>query len=110
MISDFSGIIFDYTFIFDKPIIYADTSLDTAPYDAAWLDETQWRIKILPELGKQLKESDLSGIKQLIDSVSDSETYREGRRRCSEMAWQYKGQAAEKTVNYLVDKYNKLTN
>ncbi len=109
MISDFSGVIFDYTLIFDKPIIYADTSLDTAPYDAAWLDETQWRIRVLPDLGKQLKESDLSNIKELIDSVSDSEIYSEGRRKCSDMAWQYKGLAAENTLNYLVQKYADLT-
>ena len=109
MISDFSGVIFDYTFIFDKPIIYADTALDTAPYDAAWLDETQWRIRILPDLGKQLRECDLSNIKELINSVTDSEVYKEGRRKCSDMAWQCKGQASENTVDYLVQKYADLT-
>lgn len=109
MITDFSGIIFDYTFIFDRPLIYADTSMDTAPYDAAWIDEPVWRLAILPELGKKLEESDFDDIKSVIDSVSDSEEYRAGRKKYSEMAWQLKGEAAKNTVDYLVNKYNELT-
>ncbi len=55
LISDFSGVVFDYALIFDKPIIYADTAFDAAPYDAAWLDEPIWGIEILSELGIKLE-------------------------------------------------------
>ncbi len=109
MITDFSGIMFDYTFIFDKPVIYAETSWDTAPYDAAWIDEPVWRMQILPELGKQLEEKDFDNIKEVIDSVSDSEVYKNGRKKYSDMAWMYKGEAAKRTVDYLVEKYNLLS-
>lgn len=108
MITDFSGIIFDYTFIFDRPLIYADTSMDTAPYDAAWIDEPLWRLEILPELGKKLEESDFANIKDVIDSVSDSEIYKAGRKKYSDIAWQRKGEAAKNTVDYLVQKYDEL--
>lgn len=109
MITDFSGIIFDYTFIFDKPLIYADTSMDTAPYDAAWIDEQPWRFAILPELGKKLEEKDIMNIKDVIDSVSDSEEYKIGRKKYSEIAWQCKGKAAQNTVDYLIEKYNSIS-
>ena len=33
MISDFSGVMFDFALVFDKPIIYADTSFDASVYD-----------------------------------------------------------------------------
>ena len=39
MISDFSGIIFDYTFLFDRPVIYVNQGLDLRPYDA---DDICW--------------------------------------------------------------------
>ena len=39
MISDFSGVIFDFALVYDKPVIYADTEFDKSPYDAWWLDK-----------------------------------------------------------------------
>ena len=39
LITDFSGIIFEYALVFKEPFIYADTEFDTLPYDADWLDE-----------------------------------------------------------------------
>ena len=44
LISDFSGVIYDFSLIFNKPIIYADTNFDTLPYDADWLDEQIWSL------------------------------------------------------------------
>ena len=49
MITDFSSIMYDYTLVFDKPLIYADTKFDISPYDAAWLDEEPWKFQVLPK-------------------------------------------------------------
>jgi len=101
MITDFSGVIFDYAFIFDKPVIYADTDFDTAPYDAAWLDEPVWRLRILPELGEQLNEDVFGKLKEFIDKVISDDHYQEGRQKLSSMAWQEKGKAAINVADYL---------
>ena len=42
LISDFSGVIFDFSLVYDKPVIYTDTDFDDAPYDAWWLDTPYW--------------------------------------------------------------------
>ena len=34
LVSDFSGVIFDFTLVYDKPVIYTDPDIDLAPYDA----------------------------------------------------------------------------
>ena len=39
MISDFSGVIYDYTLVFDGSLIYTDIDFDSSAYDACWLDE-----------------------------------------------------------------------
>ena len=39
MISDYSGVIFDFAFVFDKPVICADTEMNVDPLDAWWLGE-----------------------------------------------------------------------
>ncbi|MBE6013792.1 MAG: CDP-glycerol--glycerophosphate glycerophosphotransferase [Lachnospiraceae bacterium] len=109
MITDFSGIIFDYTFIFDRPLIYADTHMDKAPYDASWVEGEVWKLRILPELGQKLEESDFSRMKEIIDGVSDNEIFKQGREKYRNIAWQCKGNSAKLTVDYLENKYKELT-
>ena len=111
LITDFSGIVFDYTYIFDRPIIYADTKVDTAPYDASWIDEEFWRLSILPKLGKRLDKDDFPRMKEVIDSVADSDEYRQGREECRNTSWQCRGEATVRTVDYLIKKHDEcLTN
>ena len=50
LISDYSGVMFEFTMVFDKPIIYTDTKFDARPYDADWIEETPWTFSILPFL------------------------------------------------------------
>lgn len=108
MITDFSGVTFDYTVFFDKPIIYADTSYDKSPYDAAWFDETPWLISVLPKLGRQLKTEDFPKLQEIIESVIADTTYVEGRREIREMVWTNRGKAAENIVDYLTEKRTQL--
>ena len=108
MITDFSGIILDYTFIFGKPLLYADTSFDSAPYDAAWFDEENWRLKILPELGIRLDEKDFPNMKAVIERALHSEQFRQNRKRISGEAWQNKGGAAQAVADYLIGKKNEI--
>lgn len=102
LISDFSGVVFEYAFIFDKPIIYADTSLDKSPYDAAWLEGDPWLIKTLPAIGKQLEPSDFDHMKEIIDQVVDSEEYKTGRDAARDEGWSQRGSAAGNIVDYMI--------
>lgn len=104
LITDFSGIIFDYTLVFDKPLIYADTSYDSSPYDSAWLDEELWRFKVLPDLGINLEQNDFSNLKAIIDDLIKNESFQKGRERIRNEAWQHQGEGAKRTVNYLIEK------
>ena len=108
MITDFSGIILDYTFIFGKPLMYADTSLDTAPYDAAWFEETNWRLRILPELGVRLDEKDFPRLKEIIEETLSSKKFEENRIRIRDEAWQNKGNATRSVADYLIAKKQEL--
>ncbi len=101
LISDFSSVMFDFAFVFNKPVIFAISVWDTAQYDAAWFDEPVWRIKILDELGNPLRKEDLDHMKDIIDDLIDNDDYRKGRDRVIEEAWQNRGHAAEAIVDYL---------
>lgn len=109
MITDFSGIIFDYALVFGKPIIYADTSFDPAPYDAAWIEEPLWRFEVLKELGAPLKKEDFPRMRELIDDLLQQEQGREAREKVRDEAWQCIGESAKLTMDYMIHKYEELS-
>ena len=108
MITDFSGIIFDYALVFGKPVIYADTSFDSAPYDAAWIDEPLWRFEVLKDLGEPLKPEDFSNMKERIDELLSKEKFDVARDKVRNEAWQCIGESAKKTVDYMISKHQEL--
>ncbi len=109
MITDFSGVMFDYCLIFDRPFIYADIEFDKSAYDAAWLDEDMWTLRILPSIGIPLKEEDFDNIKEVIDRTVNDESLAKGRDRARAETWANPGMAAKLTVDYLVRKQSELS-
>ncbi|MGN0729055.1 CDP-glycerol glycerophosphotransferase family protein [Treponema sp.] len=105
LITDFSGIIFDYSLIFDRPLIYADTSFDTSPYDAAWLEQPMWKFKVLPKLGVKLEESQFSDMKTFIENTINNEELKSGRDIARKTAWENIGKSAEFTADYMIKTY-----
>lgn len=103
MITDFSGVMFDYALIFDRPFIYADIEFDKSPYDAAWLEEDMWTLKILPHIGIPLKEEDFDNIREVIDRTVNDESLEKGRERARKETWANPGEAASRTVDYLTN-------
>lgn len=110
LISDFSGVMFDFSLVFDKPIIYADTSFDKSPYDAHWLKEDLWTFKVLPTIGKQLSKDNLSNIKEIIDECINDKKYAEGRLKAKKESWQNESNSAKSIVEYLIKKNKEIEN
>lgn len=109
MITDFSSVIFDYALVFDKPVLYADTSFDLSPYDAWWLDrEGLYTFDAHKRIGQKLEKSDFENIKDIIDKLIVEDPLREGRAEVRSERWEYPGEAAVRTVDYLVNKYKEL--
>lgn len=104
MISDFSAVVFDYAFIFNKPVIYADAAFDKSFYDAAWLpDEEIWTNESLKKFGKKLEIEDFPKLKEIIDEMISDKSYEERRNAVRDEGWQNKGKAAETAVEYIIE-------
>ena len=102
MISDFSGIIYDYTFLCDKPVIYVKAGIDLRPYDYYDLKKTKlWLLESAAEFGTELKEEQFADIKSFISSLSDSEELAKARKKAKAEAWMYEGEAGKRVVDYL---------
>jgi CDP-glycerol glycerophosphotransferase (TagB/SpsB family) len=106
MISDFSGIVYDYTFLFNRPVIYVKQGIDLRPYDAFDLGENaadrMWQYRTLKEIGIELEEETFPRIGEIIKNASDSEELNRARQMAKETAWQYPGEAGKRVVDYLV--------
>lgn len=108
LVSDFSGVIFDFTLVWDKPVIYTDPDFDLAPYDAWWMDHPIWTVSALPRLGEVLTEEGIHDMKPLIDRCLEDPRYAAGRKAVREETWAYRGEGAVRAAEYLVNKYDEL--
>ena len=108
LISDFSGVIFDFSLVFDKPILYTDTEYDKAPYDACWLEDEMWTFKTLHKIGQKITEENIVNIKALIDECIDDTKFYEARNEAREQTWQHIDEATVRTVDYMIQKHKEL--
>ena len=97
----FVVVVYDFSFIFERPFIYADSQLDLSPYDESWLSYPTWRFQLVQEIGIKLEESEIPVLKSVIDVSKNLNAIRE-------VAWEHRGKATELTVNYLIDKHADL--
>ena len=108
LISDFSGVIFDFSLVFDKPVICADTKFDDSPYDAWWLKRLPWGLSVIPRLGAKLTEENRSDLKKMIDDCLEDESFTESRHQVRDEAWAFQGEGTKRVCDYLVNKYEEL--
>lgn len=108
LISDFSGVIFDFALVYDKPVIYTETKFDYSVYDQWWLKRPFWTFDILPSIGQKLTEENLDELKEMIDGCLTQKQYAEGRQLACAQSWEHKGEGAVRTVDYLEQKLHEL--
>ena len=108
MISDFSGIIFDYAFLCDKPVMYVNADIDLRPYDAYDLQKELWQFAMLKKIGIKLEEADFPAIKAVIQNASDSPSLAAARKKAKEEAWMYEGKAGANIADFMIETVNAL--
>jgi hypothetical protein len=108
MISDYSGIMYDFAFIFNKPVIYTNAEFKKDPYDAWCIEGETWMLSTIRKLGKELNSENIGQVKELIDScIKDS---RESSKitEARDETWCNIGKSASLTADYLIEKLAEL--
>lgn len=109
MISDFSSVIYDYTFLCDKPIMYVNAELDLRIYDADCLPEKNiWQFETVKKIGIELKEEQFSDIKNIIQNASDSKDLKKHRNIAKAEAWAEIGNSGERIYEYVISKEKEI--
>ena len=82
MISDFSGIIFDFFTLYKRPIITMNGQYEKRGRDAMDLKEDPWDLQSLDKIGRTINQEDVPNITKIIEEAmlnveSDSEVTKE---------------------------------
>jgi len=108
MISDFSGVVYDFILIFDKPVIYSLDEVDFSQYDGWYNTKPFWNFKTLPTVGKELTAESLDNIKEMIDELMASDEYAQGRAAARATAWNNIGKSPVTVVDNMLEKLDEL--
>lgn len=103
MVTDFSGIIWDYTFLCDKPVMYANAEMDLGPYDAYDMNHEIWQFETVKKIGIKIEEKDFPNIKDIIQNASDSPELKDARHKAKDEAWMYINEAGKRTTDFMIE-------
>jgi hypothetical protein len=103
MISDFSGIIYDYVFLFDRPVLLSIRGLDLRPLDAHNLTEEPSYLQNLRKMGKELDESCLDSIENTITNLLQDTELQKRRQEVKDAMWQHRGESGKRIVDFLME-------
>jgi CDP-glycerol glycerophosphotransferase (TagB/SpsB family) len=101
MLSDFSGVIFDYAFLFGRPVVYPAFEFDKRSYDLADTGEEAWVFRAIRELGECIDEKNFGGIEKFLDSVIAKKKESGIIEKLKQEGWMYPGEAGKRTVDAL---------
>ncbi len=108
LISDLSGIMFDFAFVFEKPVLTIKSELVTAGLEAHYIKDEVWEILVADQIGKQISVDDLENMENIIQEVTTNTQYVENIRNIREKALFNYGNVAKVAVDQLVEIHNKI--
>ena len=107
MISDFSGIVYDYVFLFDRPVLINTQNIDLRRLDAHNLNQEPSYFQSLKKLGIELDSSKLDCIQSSILDVLQNSELQKSRQEVKKQWWQHQGESGKRIVDFLIMAANK---
>ena len=108
MISDFSGIIYDFVFLFDKPVLTNIQNLDFRRLDAHTVQQEPYYYQAIRKVGIELDGSNLDNIMETITNLSHNVEMQKVRQEVKQTMWQYPGESGKRVVDFMVETVNKI--
>lgn len=75
LVSDFSGIVFDYAFILERPVVTVAMEMDTRGTEAGDLPHPAWELTQLPALGATIRPDRIRDLPQVIASLPPRDVF-----------------------------------
>ncbi len=69
MISDLSGVAFDFFFVYEKPIVIVDVVIKTDGFEAEDVSKVPWEIEILPKISTKVNLNNVVKIPSILETA-----------------------------------------
>ena len=69
MISDLSGVAFDFFFVYEKPIVIVDVVIKTDGFEAEDVSKVPWEIDILPKISTKVNLNNVVKIPSILETA-----------------------------------------
>jgi hypothetical protein len=102
LVSDLSGIVFDYAFVLERPVITVQFTPDIRGLEAADLPWPAWELDVLPALGARLAPEAMEDLPGIIAGLPRGEDFRRGLRKLREESLFHYGRAGETAARQLL--------
>lgn len=77
LVSDLSGVVFDFAFVFLRPVVTLAYPLDTRGFEAMDLPYPAWQLSALPELGRRLSAEEVASLPEIVRTLRDTQGMRQ---------------------------------
>lgn len=102
IISDLSGVIFDFFFVYKKPIIVVDVEVNTSGFEAEDVDKTPWEIEIINEIATKINLDIIDKIPSIVTTVIQNNNTLKSNQIMLDSVFNY-GNAGKVAANQLID-------
>lgn len=108
MISDISGIIFDFAFLFQKPVIMIDVPSNFLGTESTDINHLAWEFNARLKIGKIIKEEQIPSINSIIKTILSEFTNRSGTELRKRSLYNFKqaGKFTAAELKKLVEELN----
>jgi CDP-glycerol glycerophosphotransferase (TagB/SpsB family) len=102
LVSDISGIIFDYAFLFQKPVLVIDGPLNYGGYEAEDVDSEIWELSARNRIGRIVEERHVEGFASNVEQALKEYSRVDIRSFRDEYCYNF-GRAGEIAADQLVE-------
>ena len=103
MISDLSGVIWDYAFLHSKPVLLLKTDFDSIEgFEGSELDYEMWEMRERPRLGRIFEESEIENISSIVQELLENPPKMQLEELKKESVYNF-GKAGETAANQILE-------
>lgn len=101
MVSDFSGIIYDYLFLFERPVLTFKSQFEKRGREAMDLKDDSPDIKFLDKIGQTLRESDIPDLLAIIQKNLSEKNMPGIINEAKEALTQFPGETGKRAADFI---------